>query len=139
MAHKTEAGLYYADNGGSATNWSLANIDETDESLSLAIVLAAMNQGFAAENILTVMADNLTGSNGDDVFTAPVLQNDTDSGELANTLETGDILDGRDGQDTLDADLIATGTIQDINQGAAIGATTTGIEDVYLTAITPAD
>lgn len=135
LAHKTEAGLYYADNGGSATNWSLANIDETDE--SLADALAAMNQGFAAENTLTVMADNLTGSNGDDVFTAPVLQNDTGSGQLANTLETGDILDGRAGQDILVADLIATGTIQDLGQGAAIGATTTSIEEVYLTAITP--
>ncbi|WP_289021980.1 DUF4214 domain-containing protein [Desulfobacter postgatei] len=135
LANKTEAGLYYADNGGSATDWSLANIDETDD--SLADAMAAMNKAFAAENTLTVMADDLTGSNGDDVFTAPVLQNDTGSGQLANTLETGDILDGRAGRDILAAHLIATGTIQDLGQGAAIGATTTSIEEVYLTAITP--
>jgi hypothetical protein len=89
------------------------------------------------EHVLTVNADNLTGDDADDLFTAPVLQNDTGSGELANTFETGDVLDGGDGTDILQADLIATGTIQDNNAGAAIAANTTSIENVFLTAQTP--
>lgn len=139
LANKTEAGLYYADQGGTATDYSLAGIDETDEGLAdaLAAIDEALNDALVEGTVLTVNADNLTGSDADDLFTASVLQNETGSGQLANTLETGDILDGRDGRDILDADLIATGTIQDGAQGAAIGATTTGIEEVYLTAITP--
>ncbi|WP_286817311.1 DUF4214 domain-containing protein [Desulfobacter sp. UBA2225] len=135
LANKTEVGLYYADMGGTETDWDLSDIDATDASVEKAI--ADINETLKQEIVLTVNADNRTGSDFDDLFTAPVLQNETGSGELANTLETGDILDGRAGQDILAADLIATGTIQDIGQGAAIGATTTGIEEVYLTAITP--
>ena len=137
LANKTEVGLYYADQGGDQTDWDLSGIDATDASVEAAKddIDAALAE--SEEEVLTVMADNLTGSAADDLFTAPVLQNDTGSGELANTLETGDILDGGAGQDALDADLIATGTIQDAPQGAAIGASTTGIEEVYLTAITP--
>jgi len=86
---------------------------------------------------LTQNADNLVGNSQDNIFLAPVTQNQTGSGELANTFETGDVLDGAAGRDILRADLIATGTIQDGGQGAAISATTTNIEEVYLTAITP--
>lgn len=86
---------------------------------------------------LTQNADNLVGNSQDNIFLAPVTQNQTGSGELANTFETGDVLDGAGGRDSLRADLIATGTIQDETEGAAISATTTSIEEVYLTAITP--
>jgi len=86
---------------------------------------------------LTQNADNLVGNSQDNIFLAPVTQNQTGSGALANTFETGDVLDGAGGRDILRADLIATGTIQDNQQGAAISATTTSIEEVYLTAITP--
>lgn len=87
--------------------------------------------------MLTQRADALTGTDGDDTFEAPVTQNETGSGDLANTFETGDVLIGGEGNDVLRADLIATGTIQDSQQGAAITATTSGIEEVRLTAITP--
>jgi hypothetical protein len=87
--------------------------------------------------MLTQRADALTGTDGDDTFEAPVTQNETGSGALANTFETGDVLNGGEGNDVLRADLIATGTIQDSQQGAAITATTSGIEEVRLTAITP--
>jgi hypothetical protein len=84
--------------------------------------------------MLTQRADALTGTDGDDIFEAPVTQNETGSGALANTFETGDVLIGGEGNDVLRADLIDTGTIQDTINSAAISATTTGIEEVYLRA-----
>ena len=82
---------------------------------------------------LTQQQDTLTGTDADDTFQAPVTQNETGSGALANTLETGDVLDGGEGLDTLKADLIASGSISD-NWAPAISATTTSIEEVYLRA-----
>ena len=76
---------------------------------------------------LTQREDNLTGGAGDDVFSAPVTQNTTGSGQLSNTFETGDVLAGGAGTDTLNATLIDTGTIQDGQVSAVISATTTGV------------
>ena len=93
--------------------------------------------------LLTQRADNFTGENAggngvDTLFEAPVTQNETGSGELANTFETGDRLDGGENStNTLRADLIATGTIQDGflgSQGAAISAETTNIQNVHFRA-----
>lgn len=86
---------------------------------------------------LTQRADILSGDAGDNIFTAPVTQNTTGSGQLANTFETGDVLNGGAGTDILRADLIGTGTIQDGNfftPGTPISATTSGIEQVFLRA-----
>ncbi|MGO2147553.1 beta strand repeat-containing protein [Halomonas sp.] len=90
--------------------------------------------------LLTQRADNFTGENAggngvDTLFEAPVTQNETGSGALANTFETGDRLDGGENStNTLRADLIATGTIQDNGQGVAISAETTNIQNVFLRA-----
>ncbi|CCK79580.1 DUF4214 domain-containing protein [Desulfobacula toluolica] len=135
LANKTEVGLYHADQGATGTDFSLANIDATDASVASA--MAAVDATITERLTLTQRADKSTGTDGDDVFVAPVTQNEIGSGELANTFETGDVLSGGQGADVLRADLIATGTIQDNFNGAAISATTTGIEAVYLTAITP--
>jgi hypothetical protein len=54
---------------------------------------------------LTVAADNLTGTSGDDTFEAIVSVNQ--NGEQTNQLQTGDRLNGGNGFDTLDA------TVQD--------------------------
>ncbi len=89
---------------------------------------------------LTQQADDLQGADGvRTVFEAPVTQNETGSGRLANTFETGDVLDGgADSLNELRADLIATGTISDaFGQGAAISATTDNIQNVNLRAQTP--
>lgn len=92
---------------------------------------------------LTQQADNFTGENAgadgsDTTFVAPVTQNETGSGALANTFETGDVLDGgADSTNELRADLIATGTIQDGflgSQGVAISAETTNVQNVFLRA-----
>ena len=84
--------------------------------------------------MLTQRADDLQGADGvDTTFRAPVTQNETGSGALANTFETGDVLDGgADSRNVLQADLIATGTIN--NDGVAISAETTNIQEVYFRA-----
>ncbi len=82
---------------------------------------------------LTHRADNLIGNSQDNIFLAPVTQNETGGGALANTLETGDVLDGMGGRNILKADLIASGSISD-NWAPAISATTDNIQEVYLRA-----
>ncbi|BCB08579.1 hypothetical protein HHSLTHF2_24690 [Vreelandella venusta] len=86
---------------------------------------------------LTQQADNLQGADGSDTtFEAPVTQNETGSGALANTFETGDVLDGgADSTNVLRADLIASGAVSD-NWAPAISAETTNIQEVYLRAQT---
>ncbi|GEM_PF-5743072 len=87
--------------------------------------------GNAGNFTLTHLTDYLTGTAGDDVFQAPVSQNGTGSGVLANTFETGDVIDGGAGRNILKADLIATGTVGAGNE-VAISATTKNIQEVYL-------
>lgn len=82
---------------------------------------------------LTQQADDLQGADGSDTtFEAPVTQNETGSGALANTFETGDVLDGgADSTNVLRADLIASGAVSD-NWAPAISAETSNIQEVYL-------
>ncbi|WP_417420259.1 DUF4214 domain-containing protein [Halomonas sp.] len=84
---------------------------------------------------LTQQADDLQGADGvDTTFVAPVTQNETGSGALANTFETGDVLDGgADSTNVLRADLIASGAVSD-SWAPAISAETTNIQEVYLRA-----
>jgi len=69
---------------------------------------------------LTVSGDNIAGTDGDDAFTAKIVDN-------ANTLQTGDVIDGGAGVDTLTADL---GT----SQSFAITAETNSVEKVVIRA-----
>ncbi|WP_394425068.1 DUF4214 domain-containing protein [Vreelandella stevensii] len=93
-------------------------------------------QGTSETIMLTQRADNLEGTDGvDTTFRAPVTQNETGSGALANTFETGDVLNGgANSTNELRADLIATGTIQDAINGVAISAETTNIQNVFIRA-----
>jgi len=75
----------------------------------------------AAEALkLTTSEDNLTGTDGDDSFTAKIINN-------ANTLQSGDVIDGGDGVDTLTADI---GT----SQAFAITVKTANVETVVIRA-----
>lgn len=114
---------------------ALANV--TADPASVTAANAANAGGNGQTFMLTQYADNFTGNAADNVFLAPVTQNETGSGELANTFETGDVLNGGAGRDVLRADLIDTGTIQDGQISAVISATTTGVEEVYLRAQRP--
>lgn len=147
FANKVAVAEYYSvDMMGSATDVGalqgvIANVTATTDVSSDAALEAAVNGGAGGENgqtfTLTQNADSLTGNAGANVFVAPVTQNGTGSGQLANTFETGDVLDGAAGRDVLRADLIDSGSISDGSFAPAISATTSGIEEVYLRAQTP--
>lgn len=83
----------------------------------------------AGSTVLTVGVNDLTGTSGDDVFTAPLAQNDL--GAVTNTFESGDALDGGEGMDTLNVDMTLT-TSGGVPVGPAISATTSNIEVVNL-------
>lgn len=78
---------------------------------------------------MTTGRDVLVGTAGDDVFSAPIIQNQF--GAVTNTFESGDVLDGGAGRNILEADLTAvvSGLIP---IGPAISATTANIQEVYL-------
>tara|TARA_R110001599_G_scaffold26612_14_gene93871 strand:+ start:428 stop:4324 length:3897 start_codon:yes stop_codon:yes gene_type:complete len=78
---------------------------------------------------LTTDQDDLTGTAGDDTFTAPIVQNQL--GAVTNTFESGDSIDGGAGRNILEADITASvsGTIP---IGPAISASTENIQEVYL-------
>ena len=81
---------------------------------------------------LTDGVDNLQGQDGEDnIFDAPVVQSSTGFGNVTNTFETGDILDGgEDSTNILQADLISS-VIGAQPTGPAISATTDNIQEVY--------
>jgi hypothetical protein len=84
------------------------------------------------------MADNLTGNDLDNTFEAPVTQNMTGSGALANTFDTGDVLQGGSGRNVLEAELISVATEEELDLTPPISATTSNIQEVYLRAQAPA-
>lgn len=93
----------------------------------------------AALPALTVGQDVITGSAGDDVFVARVVQNSL--GDQTNTLGTGDVLTGGAGADALLADVVmaaprttTSGAIT-VSTGSAIRPETRGIEFAHFTAL----
>lgn len=134
LANKAKVAEHYSVTLGQSSD-SLATLQGVVASITAdpkTVEDAIGNTGGNAGNFtLTHLADYLTGTAGDDVFQAPVSQNGTGSGVLANTFETGDVLDGGAGRNTLKADLIATGTVGAANE-VAISATTKNIQEVYL-------
>ena len=79
--------------------------------------------------------DFVTGSSYDDTFYAPLTQ--TDDGRVTNTLESGDVIDGKGGNDTLIADVSYTVTSNN-NTGRpgteAIAPVVKDVEKIELTA-----
>lgn len=112
----------------------LDGVDATPESVAEGkaetdAYVAAYGETPAGSTVLTVGVDDLTGTSGDDVFTAPLAQNEL--GAVTNTFESGDTLDGGDGMDTLNVDMTLT-TSGGVPVGPAISATTSNIEVVKL-------
>ena len=139
--NRVEAAVYYTEQVGAdseAAVTAVGNVDSTAASVAESKAATdAIGDSSGQTFTLTQRADDLNGTGGDDVFAAPVTQADTGFGALANTFETGDVLSGGQGIDSLRAALIDTGTIGDQAQGAAIAAETTGIENVFFTSQTP--
>ena len=112
----------------------LDGVDATPESVAAGMAetdayVTAYGETPAGSTVLTVGVDDLTGTSGDDVFTAPLAQNAM--GAVTNTFESGDSLDGGDGMDTLNVDMTLT-TSGGVPVGPAISATTNNIEVVNL-------
>lgn len=72
---------------------------------------------------LTVSEDNLVGTAGDDIFNAPVV---SEAGNLVQTLQDIDQLNGGEGTDTLNATL---------NSGAAVTPSLNSIENVNIRSV----
>lgn len=135
LANKAKVAEHYSVTLGQSSD-SLASLQGVVASITAdpqTVADAIGNTGGNAGNFtLTHLADYLTGTAGDDVFQAPVSQNGTGSGVLANTFETGDVIDGGAGRNILKADLIGTGSVSDWGTEVAISATTKNIQEVYL-------
>ena len=80
---------------------------------------------------LTTEQDDIEGTDDDDVFEAPIVQNEL--GAVTNTLESGDVVNGLEGNDTLNADLTLT-TSGTVPVGPAISPNTNSVENVFLRA-----
>lgn len=105
LANKTEAGMYYADQGGTSTDYSLDNIDETAASLDAAKAAIDSALALVVEESFTAGNDDLVGGLGNDSFEAPIVQNSA-AGGVSNSLSTADDLDGGAGSDSLYAELV---------------------------------
>ncbi len=141
VSNRTEVAVEFAQWENSAPNildsliydakQVLEGVDETPESVAAAQAKMAENANPPApapDTMLTPGIDNLVGSDDDDVFTAPIVQNDL--GNTTLTLQSGDTIDGGDGWDTLKADLQASASNAII--GTAISPTTYNVEVIEL-------
>lgn len=141
LDNKAQVAQYYTAQSGANYDESGARsaIDGVDGDTDLADARADVDDSLSGEGSnleLTQRADNLTGTDGNDVFTAPVTQDETGSGAVANTFETGDVLDGGEGRDVLNADLTAS-LSGSVPIAPTISATTESIEVVNLRAQYP--
>ena len=88
---------------------------------------------------LTVYQDDLSGTSDNDTFTADVGQNEAGTGEVSNTLATGDEIDGGAGEDVLDAQLIDQGSVSDDDDATTVAPTTENVEEANLQTIGDGD
>lgn len=117
----TLQGLSVADFAGSTDAW--VNLTGTPE--------ASAVEG--SEFDLTVGADDLTGTAGNDTFEARVVQNIF--GEQTNQFASGDQIDGGDGTDTLEAKVQMASALNN-GPAAAINAETVDVENILIDAVT---
>ena len=113
LANKTEVGLYYADTLGlDDADFSLVTV--TDDDATVTTAKADADTYVPVSLSLTTGTDTLTGSKGDDTFTAAVL-----------TANDGDILAGGEGSDVLNLETASsitsnfkTSSIETVNLNA---------------------
>ncbi len=85
---------------------------------------------------LTTGWDNLTGTSGNDTFTAQVVQNV--NGEQTNQLATGDRINGGAGNDTLNA-VVQAASALNAGPAAGIKITSVSVENALFTALDVTD
>lgn len=124
---------------------------EGDETVSIDFSGGALNAGQTATGTITnddevvvtppeeddfnlsVGADTLSGTSGNDEFRARVVQNG--DGEQTNQLASGDVINGGGGTDTLDATVQAASSLN-AGPAAAIAPETTSVENIFFEATT---
>lgn len=103
LTNKVEVATYFATTQLDASSdfaslqAVLANVDETAASVTTQKTLIDADLDSATQN-MTTGQDNLTGSGGNDGFTAWIFDN-------ANSAQSGDMIDGGSGTDTLYAEI----------------------------------
>ena len=112
FANKVAVGEYFAFNVGTIAGSDAALNGITADPASVQDAIDALNGGGTggtptADTQLTVRWDNLSGTAGNDVFTARVVQDDMGSGAQTNQLGSGDTINGQGGTDILDAKVTA--------------------------------
>lgn len=131
LDNKAEVAQYYTNAAGddyteADARDAISDVDGSSESVTEAKD-DVDNIGVESTTPLTTGQDTLEGTGGNDVFEAPIVQNQ--NGAVTNTLESGDVIDGGEGTDTLNADLTLT-TSGSIPVGPAIAPTTNDVEVV---------
>lgn len=103
--NKVAVADYFVKNVGTIAGSDTALNGVTSDPESVGEAIDALGGGAAptADTQLTVRWDNLSGSAGNDVFTARIVQDDMGSGAQVNQLGSGDTINGQGGTDILDA------------------------------------
>lgn len=141
VANKVEVADYYTTEAAAADAFNQDDardclIGVTGDFDTVTAAKADIDEDISGEHAgstatLTDGVDSIVGTDFDDVFSAPVVQNQ--NGDLVNTLETGDRVLGGAGVDTLNVDLIDSQSMNIIG-APAISATTSEVEIVNLRA-----
>ncbi|MFP4129327.1 MAG: DUF4214 domain-containing protein [Halorhodospira sp.] len=134
IQQKTEVAEYFVDLGLNDTEKAASIMGQIESGTSVSDVKAELDSfaggGKGDDFKLTEDADDETGTSDAETFEAPLTTVDFQNG---NTLNTGDVLDGGGGTDTLDAKLT-----NDLFVGGDTGAvrpTTESVEDIQVTAL----
>jgi hypothetical protein len=86
-----------------------------------------------ANFMLTTNADDLTGNELNNTFTGTVQQNG--EGASANSLSTGDVIDGGAGTNKLEATLINDNQVDGADAGLTVNPQTTNVQQVYISGL----
>jgi len=111
----------------------MVNDDPTSVELAKKMVDSYVKAG--VDGLLSDGPDYVQGSKYDDVFVAPLTQNEL--GQVVNTLDSGDVIKGDAGTDVLKADIsyTVTGSNNMLDSGSpAIAPTIQGVEKLEFTA-----
>lgn len=125
---------YQAGIGDNITNFLVNGAEGTQDLSGMSgVALEDVALGDADTGLEIPLSDGqdaLVGTNSNDTFDAPIVQASAGFGNVTNTIESGDSIDGRGGVDVLTADLTTT-TTGGIPVGPAISPDLTSVENLF--------
>ncbi|MFT2112625.1 DUF4214 domain-containing protein, partial [Marinomonas sp. 2405UD68-3] len=137
LANKTAAALTYTAAAGNnfTTATAIAAIDSVDATpVSLAASISATAALFPGDSYtLTEGRDNVTGTDSNNTFFADVGQNTL--GAVSNALASGDVVDGKDGYDTLISTMISDSVVDTDSNTLAPIPRLNNVEEVRIQAL----